>query len=87
MNIPNLPTDNLYKFMALSGLVLFIISTIYPTYYIDNLTSEVHETGTEIGLFKIETKMVDEKIKDVGYDLNFSTKLIWVWFPLEKLTV
>ena len=70
MNIPNLPTDNLYKFMALSGLVLFIISTIYPTYYIDNLTSEVYETGTEIGLFKIELKMVDEKIKDVGHDVE-----------------
>ncbi len=30
MNIPNLPTDNLYKFMALSGLFIFILSMFYP---------------------------------------------------------
>lgn len=32
MNIPNLPTDNLYKFMALSGLLILILSIAYPTY-------------------------------------------------------
>jgi hypothetical protein len=32
MNIPNLPTDNLYKFMAISGLFVFILSMFYPVY-------------------------------------------------------
>ncbi len=33
MNIPNLPTDNLYKFIALFGLILYISSTYF---YIKN---------------------------------------------------
>ena len=30
MNIPALPTDNLYKFMALSGIVLIVFSFLLP---------------------------------------------------------
>jgi len=30
MNIPSIPTDNLYKFLALSGLLIFAISLLYP---------------------------------------------------------
>lgn len=30
MNIPSLPTDNLYKFLALSGLLILAISLFYP---------------------------------------------------------
>ena len=30
MNIPSLPTDNLYKFMALFGLVIIVVSTFVP---------------------------------------------------------
>ncbi|HLG35875.1 MAG TPA: ATP-dependent Clp protease proteolytic subunit [Bacteroidia bacterium] len=30
MTIPNLPTDNLYKFIALSGLALMIVFVLYP---------------------------------------------------------
>ena len=32
MNVPNLPTDNLYKFIALTGIVLFLVALIYPEY-------------------------------------------------------
>ncbi|MBI3585128.1 MAG: hypothetical protein HY096_14420 [Nitrospinae bacterium] len=30
MNLPNLPTDNLYKFIALSGLLISILTIILP---------------------------------------------------------
>jgi hypothetical protein len=30
MQIPSLPTDNLYKFLAISGLVIIILSVAYP---------------------------------------------------------
>jgi hypothetical protein len=31
MDYPNIPTDNLYKFLAIGGLVVFIFSIVYPT--------------------------------------------------------
>lgn len=42
-----LPTDNLYKFMALFGLTIYILSFI-PNYHIHKLNLEVIETGMEI---------------------------------------
>ncbi len=30
MTIPTLPTDNLYKFLALSGIIMLLIAVIYP---------------------------------------------------------
>ena len=41
MNIPELPTDNLYKFLAITGLILFITSTGYVMYNRVNLNRQV----------------------------------------------
>lgn len=44
MNIPNLPTDSLYKFMALTGLIgylLLIIGIFYFNYWLNTSTSEI----------------------------------------------
>ncbi len=65
MNIPNLPTDNLYKFMALSGLVIFLLATIYPILYFDKISDEVFEIGTEMGILDIEQKQIQEKLNDL----------------------
>ncbi|MDH3268862.1 MAG: hypothetical protein OEM46_08415 [Ignavibacteria bacterium] len=57
MNIPNIPSDNLYKYIALSSLTVLIISTIYfynkemdiekDTYLMNNELKEI-ETNTKL---------------------------------------
>jgi hypothetical protein len=37
MGISKFPTDNLYKFLAIFGLVIFIISYFYPIYLVNDL--------------------------------------------------
>lgn len=39
MNVPNLPTDNLYKFMAIFGLIIFVFSF----YLITSLRSDAND--------------------------------------------
>lgn len=45
ISIPNLPTDNLYKFMALSGLFAMLASTLVVSYDLSQL-SELQGTIT-----------------------------------------
>ena len=40
MNIPNLPTDNLYKFIALFGLVITISSAYFYTKYYEDSSNK-----------------------------------------------
>ncbi|MGD0712531.1 MAG: hypothetical protein ABR968_15250 [Bacteroidales bacterium] len=54
--LPNLPTDNMYKFIGLSGLVLIIFSIYYPIKVAD-------EFSTDIIKLKTALKKVDAKIK------------------------
>jgi len=56
MNLPNLPTDNLYKFVALSGLVIFLLSVIYPQ--------------TEVWDIEIEILRLSGEGKEIDYLLN-----------------
>lgn len=37
MELPNLPTDNLYKFMALSGLIILLSDLFIPGYAVYKL--------------------------------------------------
>ena len=64
MSIPSLPTDNLYKFMALSGLVLLTLSAYYPAQRIAELQLKQVNTSTEIALAKLEA---DEIGKELSY--------------------
>lgn len=63
MNIPSVPTDNLYKFMALSGVFVLALSFFYEQYTYNN----IHETSlgvleqqnrVAINLSEIEAKVI-----------------------------
>jgi len=60
MNIPNVPTDNLYKFLSIFGLILFVFSS-YMLYEIPQ------NLNTEIDLMKIK----EEALKN--YNLKKDT--------------
>ena len=51
--MPNLPTDNLYKFIAIFGLILTLFSVYYP-----------FQKVYELGLKTIETKYEILKVKN-----------------------
>ena len=50
MNLSTLPTDHLYKFLALAGLALFVFSVAYPTNLISDLELRIVESETQIRL-------------------------------------
>lgn len=41
MNIPNIPTDNLYKFIALSGIIIVLLSIYIPKVKIAEVTDKI----------------------------------------------
>ena len=48
MNLPNIPTDNLYKFMALTGILIIVLSS---TLFIvkGNRTQEINQELKKLG--------------------------------------
>lgn len=63
MQFPNLPTDNLYKFIAISGLILIFLSTVLPAWTIHNMQLEQIEIEGEIDLNIFKTKLLEEETK------------------------
>ncbi len=62
MNIDSLPTDNLYKFIALSGLAMILFSVAYLKPIIMNLEIEETKLAAEVRYLK--------ELKTEGVDIN-----------------
>jgi hypothetical protein len=62
MNIPNLPTDSLYKFIALSGLFILLLSVIYPLY-------RENELGQRLLTFEGEVEILNV---DISFQLELA---------------
>ena len=74
MNLPLLPTDNLYKFMSLAGAVIIILSVIYPIIQIEELQHRIVSLNGE-------EKILDQEIEFIKHDVKFLEKNINI---LEK---
>lgn len=61
MNLPNLPTDNLYKFIALTGVILLVISIFYPEYQRKTLRDEIEVYNGEVRKLNLEKTKSKEK--------------------------
>ena len=48
MDPTKLPTDNLYKFMSISGLVLLVLSAAYPWRFIQDVAVDVYEERKQL---------------------------------------
>jgi cell division protein FtsB len=70
MNSLPLPTDNLYKFIALTGLTLVVLSILFPIVKLNELEVAVLQTQTKRKVLEIEIKALEE---DFEY-LSKSTK-------------
>ena len=53
MNLPNLPTDNLYKFLALFGLVITVSSTYFyvsETHRLEDFANQLDQTSAHLNI-------------------------------------
>lgn len=58
----SLPTDNLYKFMAISGLVILIISLIFPFYFKKKFTFRIYEIRKNHNINMIKKEGIERKV-------------------------
>lgn len=65
MTLPSLPTDNLYKFLALSGLLLAVVSFAYPMKMIYEPREQLISQQTEFETLKIELESIHAQADDV----------------------
>lgn len=61
MKIPDLPTDNLYKFIALLGMTIFILSLIFPIWKMQEIAERNFILEEELSLY--QRRMKDAKLK------------------------
>lgn len=61
MNIPNLPTDNLYKFLAITGVVLVVLGVLIPTPKNQNVTKEQLIINGEIDSLNLEMSILQNE--------------------------
>lgn len=60
MGIPNLPTDNLYKFLALSGIVIILFSFYISANLIELYNEKVFQNNRDIKLLSVEAKFMEK---------------------------
>ena len=54
MNVTTPPTDNLYKFMAISGLIIFLLSLYFPFKQAEDLELRISKVAGEIDEYNIK---------------------------------
>ena len=84
MSIPNLPTDNLYKFIALSGVAMFIIINLYSFKNIIEIEEDIRKLKLESKIYKKESGFIDEDINNFNTDgLNSISEVINQLDPIK----
>ena len=59
MDIPQLPFDNLYKFLAITGYMIMILPTLYLNNDVGNTTVSIAETSAEVQYLKSKGEISD----------------------------
>ena len=79
MNLPSLPTDNLYKFLALFGLVLIVVGLFLTYDYPNRLYERLYELQSQEKTLNVsnnysvkyeleaEIKKLNLKVENLGY--------------------
>ncbi len=62
MNLPSLPTDNLYKFLALSGLAIVLFSLVFPIIQISEIRLKIIEIETQMEVLEMDTGNVENDL-------------------------
>jgi DNA-binding transcriptional MerR regulator len=75
MDIIKPPTDNLYKFLALSGLLILIISTTYPVWLYLELDKQSAGFHRDLKVLNIEAEKFQESRPVVDKAIRESSKV------------
>ena len=67
------PTDNLYKFMTIVGLILFLISISYPPWLYHRSQMAVFDAERDAELLQLERDDLNEKYRRVVEAINRET--------------
>ncbi len=77
MNIPNLPTDNIYKFLALSGLFIIIFSITMTEIKLADIQTDLDIYETQAAELEYEVQSLDSRLeKDTHNEAYNSEKLV-----------
>ncbi len=68
------PTDNLYKFCAITGLIIIIIPTYFTYSQIDKLQLEIIDLETEANVLNVETEQLEKEASQYGNELQKKEK-------------
>src|SRR3972149_8292621 len=81
MNMPSLPTDNLYKFLALGGLVTLVVFPIFYVSQVADRNRQMVETETEalilekeVEFLKWETNALIDELAETKKDAKMLAK-------------
>jgi DNA repair exonuclease SbcCD ATPase subunit len=80
VNFPNFPTDNLYKFMALTGLVLCAVCLFYPFFSLESeirYSSRAAASHKALAIDMLSLKESEEKL------LDKLTKVVQSWQKMK----
>lgn len=70
MNIPQLPTDNLYKFMALVGVLVTLASLLFPGYQLFEIGRQQITAETEFEVLKERGRLLEAETEDLDRERN-----------------
>ena len=77
MNIPShIPIDNLYKFIAISGLTILGISFVFPIMKVDENALKTKKLLGEVKILKLETQNLSKESENLLEDLNMLLEII-----------
>jgi hypothetical protein len=66
MNLPEyIPTDNLYKFIAIFGLIIFVLAIIYPRKALNELYLQGLEIHGQIKIIELQKDSIEKKIESL----------------------
>jgi len=71
---PTIPTDNLYKFLAISGLVILLICSIYPALITARVSTSAAEVVATRKLLDYQAETLKEEVARIESDLAQAKK-------------
>jgi hypothetical protein len=70
MEIPNIPTDNYYKFLSLSGVLIMVASIFFCFTQYNSISTEIENIDLELTKLELEKKFLTEDSKKVEMQID-----------------
>ena len=74
MNIPNLPTDNIYKFLALSGLFIVTFCISITEIKLADFETDLDVYEIQVAELEYEVQLLDSRLEKDSYNEVYSSE-------------